>query len=72
MAIKKFGISLIFATILLVGVMFVSVVSAQENANKELTFGPETLEKLKSDPNFIAVYGSIPAFKSSRRKRTVD
>lgn len=30
--------------------------------NITLTFGPETLIELKSQPNFIAAYGSIPSF----------
>ncbi len=33
-----------------------------------LTFGPETLNKLKKDPNFIAAYGSIPTFGSSEER----
>lgn len=33
-----------------------------------LTFGPETFDKLKSDPNFIAAYGRIPTFKSSEER----
>ncbi|AKB54979.1 hypothetical protein [Methanosarcina barkeri] len=33
-----------------------------------LTFGPETLDKLKSGPDFIAAYGSIPAFGSSEER----
>jgi hypothetical protein len=64
---KKFGIGAIFTTVLLVTIL-VSVVSAQENTTKELTFGPETLDKLKSDPYFIAAYGSIPAFTTSEER----
>ncbi len=38
-----------------------------------LTFGPETLDKLKSDPNFIAAYGSIPSFSAlEERKQWLD
>lgn len=38
-----------------------------------LTFGPETFDKLKSDPNFIAAYGSIPSFSTSEeRKQWLD
>lgn len=33
-----------------------------------LTFGPETLNKLKSNPDFIAAYGSIPAFTTSEER----
>ncbi|WP_141241542.1 hypothetical protein [Methanosarcina spelaei] len=33
-----------------------------------LTFGPETLDKLKKDTNFIAAYGSIPAFETSEER----
>ncbi|WP_292371350.1 hypothetical protein [Methanosarcina sp. UBA411] len=33
-----------------------------------LTFGPETLDKLRSDPDFIAAYGSIPAFETSEER----
>ncbi|MDQ1254238.1 MAG: hypothetical protein QG646_3464 [Euryarchaeota archaeon] len=38
-----------------------------------LTFGPETINKLKSDPNFIAAYGNIPSFTTSEeRKQWLD
>jgi hypothetical protein len=38
-----------------------------------LTFGPETLDELKKDPNFIAVYGSIPAFENlEEREKWLD
>lgn len=38
-----------------------------------LTFGPETINKLKSDPNFIAAYGNIPSFATSEeRKQWLD
>jgi hypothetical protein len=38
-----------------------------------LTFGPETLDKLKSSPDFISAYGSIPAFTTSEeRKQWLD
>jgi hypothetical protein len=41
--------------------------------NLPLTFGPETINKLKSDPNFIAAYGNIPSFTTSEeRYRWVD
>ncbi len=33
-----------------------------------LTFGPETFDKLKSDPNFIAAYGSMPPFSTSEER----
>ncbi len=33
------------------------------------TFGPETLEELKSNPHVIAVYGKIPAFNGQRDRR---
>jgi hypothetical protein len=33
-----------------------------------LTFGPGTLEELKSNPDFIAAYGSIPAFGNSEER----
>ena len=65
---KKFGTGAVFATILLAAILLVPVVSAQgnettqENETVKLTFGPETLDKLKSDPYCIATYGSIPAF----------
>jgi hypothetical protein len=36
-----------------------------------LTFGPETLNKLKNNPDFIAAYGSIPAFTTSK-ERSMD
>lgn len=40
---------------------------------KELTFGPETLDKLKKDPNFIAAYGNIPLFITyEERKQWLD
>lgn len=34
-----------------------------------LTFGPETLDKLRSDPNFIAAFGNIPAFSNQNDKK---
>jgi hypothetical protein len=41
--------------------------------NLPLTFGPETINKLKSDPNFIAAYGNIPSFTTSEeRKQWLD
>ncbi|PAV11282.1 hypothetical protein ASJ81_10865 [Methanosarcina spelaei] len=36
--------------------------------NITLTFGPETLIELKSQPNFIAAYGSIPSFATSEER----
>lgn len=58
---------------MLVGIALIPAVSAQENATKELTFGPETLDELKKDPNFIAAHGSIPAFATSEeRKQWLD
>lgn len=33
-----------------------------------LTFGPGTLEELKNNPDFIAAYGSIPAFATSEER----
>ena len=71
---KKFGISAIFATILLAAILSASIASAQENEttqenmNMELTFGPETLDKLKNDPYCVAAYGSIPAFTTSEER----
>lgn len=76
---KKFGTGAVFATILLAAILLVPVVSAQgneitqENATVKLTFGPETLDKLKSDPDCIAVYGNIPAFTTmEERKQWID
>jgi hypothetical protein len=38
-----------------------------------LTFSPETLDKLRSNPDFIAAYGSIPAFSNQDdRKQWLD
>lgn len=71
---KKFGISAIFATILLAAILSASIASAQENETTqenmtmELTFGPETLDKLKNDPYCVAAYGSIPAFTTSEER----
>lgn len=71
---KKFGISAIFATILLASILSAAIASAQgnettqENMNMELTFGPETLDKLKNDPHCVAAYGSIPAFTTSEER----
>lgn len=36
--------------------------------NITLTFGPETLIELKSQPNFIAAYGIIPSFATSEER----
>lgn len=77
---KKLGTGAVFATTLLAAILLVSVVSAQgnetiqgsettqENMTVELTFGPETLDKLKNDPNCVAAYGSIPAFTTSEER----
>lgn len=63
----------IFATILLVTIIFMPAVSAQENATKELTFGPGTLDELKKNPDFIAAHGNIPTFANSEeRKQWLD
>lgn len=70
---QKFGIGVIFTTILLVSMVFMPAVSAQEQTTKELTFGPETIDKLKSNPDFIAAHGSIPTFATSEeRKQWLD
>lgn len=37
--------------------------------NVTFTFGPETLIELKSQPSFIAAYGSIPSFATSEERR---
>ncbi|HEY3362543.1 MAG TPA: hypothetical protein VGK06_12200 [Methanosarcina sp.] len=34
-----------------------------------LTFGPGTLDELKSNPDFIAAYGSIPTFATSEERQ---
>ncbi|WP_231591819.1 hypothetical protein [Methanosarcina sp. WH1] len=61
---KKFGIGTLLLAMFLVSMAFVPAVSAQEEVIKQkLTFGPETLEELKNDPNFIAAYGNIPTFE---------
>lgn len=71
---KKFGISAIFATILLAVILPASIASAQENETTqenmtmELTFGPETFDKLKNDPYCVAAYGSIPDFTTSEER----
>lgn len=79
---KKLGIGVVFATTLLAAILLVSVVSAQgsettqesetpqgsETMTVKLTFGPETLDKLKNDPNCVAAYGSIPAFTTSEER----
>ena len=64
---------------MLVGMVLIPAVSAEENAAKELnataelTFGPETLNELKKDPNFIAAYGNISVFGSlEERKKWLD
>jgi streptogrisin B len=70
---KKFGISSIFVTVLLVTIVLVPIVSAEENVTKELTFGPDTFDVLKKDPNFIGAYGNIPAFSNQDdRKQWLD
>lgn len=71
---KKFGIGTLLLAMFLVSMAFVPAVSAQEEVIKQkLTFGPETLEELKNDPNFIAAYGNMPAFGSlEERKKWLD
>lgn len=43
-------------------------VETNTDEGKELTFGPETLDKLKKDPNVIAAYGNIPLFSTSEER----
>ncbi|KAF5036386.1 hypothetical protein DSECCO2_575600 [anaerobic digester metagenome] len=70
---KKFVLSLLLATMLLMSMAVVPAVSAQEVIEQKLTFGPETLEELKNDPNFIAAYGNIPTFESlEEREKWLD
>ncbi|MDY9926816.1 hypothetical protein [Methanosarcina sp.] len=63
-----------FITMMLVGMVLIPAVSAEENAAKELnataelTFGPGTFDELKKDPNFIAAYGNIPTFSTSEER----
>lgn len=55
-----------------------NISNSTENENEipqrlPLTFGPGTLDKLKSNPDFIAAYGSIPAFSNQDdRKQWLD
>ncbi len=71
---KKIKISAVFATILLVTILLVSVVNAQgnettqKNATEKPTFYPETLEELRSNPDFVAEYGSIPTFTTTEER----
>jgi len=72
---KRFGIEALFLAMLLVIVSFVPAVSEQENTteNATLTFGPGTLDELKNNPDFIAAYGSIPAFRTlEEREQWLD
>jgi hypothetical protein len=67
---KKLGMEALLLAILLVSMVFVPAVSAQEKATeKELTFGPGTFKELKSDPDFIAAYGSIPSLGSLEERK---
>jgi hypothetical protein len=71
---KKLKISTLFATVLLVTILFVSVANAQgnettqKNATVKPTFYPETLEELRSNPYFISEYGGIPTFTTAEEK----
>lgn len=63
-----------FRNILLIGIFWISFLlvataSTQENATTELTFGPETLDELRNDSNFIVSYGSIPSFGSLEERK---
>ncbi|KKG18122.1 hypothetical protein EO98_14400 [Methanosarcina sp. 2.H.T.1A.6] len=70
---KKFVLSVPLAAMMLMSMAFVPAVSAQEVIEQKLTFGPETLNELKSNPNFIAAYGNMPAFSTSEeRKKWLD
>ncbi len=69
MIAKKFGIGTLFLAMFLVGMAFVPAVSAEEVIEQKLIFGPETLNELKINPNFIAAYGNIPAFGSLEERR---
>lgn len=63
-----------FRNILLIGILVISLLlaataNAQENTTTELTFGPETLDELRNDSNFIVSYGSIPSFESLEERQ---
>ncbi|AKB83249.1 hypothetical protein MSBR3_2671 [Methanosarcina barkeri 3] len=69
MKCNKSGTGIFLLVMLLASIALIPAASAQENATKkDLSFGPETLDKLKNDPNFIAAYGSIPSFGSSEER----
>jgi hypothetical protein len=71
MSLKTLNIVL---SVLLVNILWnCALVSCSQNGdnntnNVTLTFGPETLVELKSQPDFIAAYGSIPSFTNSEEK----
>ncbi|MFA0823626.1 MAG: hypothetical protein ACC612_12170 [Methanomethylovorans sp.] len=63
-----------FRNILLIGILVISLLlattaNAQENTTTELTFGPETLDELRNDSNFIVSYGSIPSYGSLEERQ---
>src|SRR5690606_18501032 len=69
---KKFVFGVLLAAMLL-SMAIVPAVSAQEAIEQKLNFGPETLNELKNDPNFIAAYGNIPTFESlEEREKWLD
>jgi len=67
-----------FRNIFVIGILVVSLLltataNAQENTTTELAFGPETLDDLRNDSNFIVSYGSIPSYGSlEERKQWVN
>lgn len=63
-----------FRNIFVIGILVVSLLltttaNAQENTTTELAFGPETLDDLRNDSNFIVSYGSIPSFGSLEERQ---
>jgi len=70
MKCSKSGAGIFLLVMLLASIALIPAASAQENATKkDLSFGPETLDELKKNTNFIAAYGSIPALETSEERQ---
>lgn len=72
MCLKILNIKLSVILVLILGNC--SICSCAQNGddtmnNAKLTFGPETLDGLKSNPDYIAAYGSIPKFSNSEERQ---
>lgn len=67
---KKFGICSLLVAMLLMSIVFVSAVSAQEEViDQKLTFSPSTFEDLKKSPDIFTTFGKMPFFENLEQRK---